>query len=178
MNIWLIIAIAIVAIVVVAVVLDEVFCLIDCDIVPFAGLCALILEGLAYGFYKLVPWVMSWNTDMVVKISFMAVPILLIALIASASICQGKRQWIPWGNFFFFLMSGIVCATFAWISSTGWRIGVISVFSIPMIIAECAIIWEEINPHGGYGYGDHCEVVSTYGLDSRSFEEGQQPWVM
>ncbi len=177
MNIWLIIAIAIVAIVVVSVVLDEVFCLIDCDIVPFAGLCALILEGLAYGFYKLVPWVMSWNTGMVVKIAFLIMPVFLIALIASASICQGKRQWIPWGNFFFFLMSGIVCAVFAWITSTGWRIGIIITFGLPMVIAECSILWREFHPRGGYGYGDHCEIVSTHKWDGH-FEEGQQPWVM
>jgi len=165
------------------------------------GVC--VLEAIVYGFYKLIPWVLSWNTAMMVKISFIAIPITCLLGIMLLCFAMNKEQkLIKCGTLLMlaaFVASVIICPVFAFITSIGWRIGILVFFGIIWAlffgIGLCCIFSKEDHTdhtyNGAHGhavsYGDRAEVVEYYPSrrEYRKSRRGhsvfdeteQQPWI-
>lgn len=189
MSVWLLLALSIMAVgVLVGIVCErnwnwdiEFF---DCLVVAF-GIC--LIEAVVYGFYKLIPWVLDWNAEMIVKISFLAMPtffVLAFALMIAAVVWERERCfYIALTLLLFCIASGIVSAVFAWIPSAAWQIGILIFFGIPFAFLLGVFIWlicskgQQLSSGeaGGYLYsfGDHAEVV-TYYPSRRAYRESRR----
>ncbi len=160
MNTWVIVGGVIVA-------LSLIFNVLRGDLSGL-GVVGLLTEAASYGVVKLIPWVWAWKATILLKVVFLAAPIILIIgfLIAVLSMVIGEEKL---GIIAVYLLAyAISCLVtsgiLALIPSFAWQIVVVSLFVLSCIMSIIYIAVDE----GSYA-GDY---------ELRSFEEGQQPWVM
>jgi len=184
MNAWLIIALGIVVLGALMAILSEVFTWrtewLEWLAYAFA---ACVAEAVVYGFCKLISWALTWDANMVVKVSFIAIPITLflgVAFILLALGLQEKKSSRIFGcvailTVATFVAAVIVCPVFAWVTNIGWRIGILSVLGIPWAFMLATGIYAMLSDEprrnsglfggcGGYAVaeGPHGEYVGYY----------------
>ena len=174
MSIWLVIALSIFAVgIVIGIICQlnwqwniEFFNCLACAF----GAC--VVEAIVYGFYKLIPWVVGWDTNVLTKVSFISIPATLVLavvfVIAGCALDDAKRK-IASRIFFtltavsvaLFVASIFICPVAAWISSTAWRIAIWSpiglVLAFVLAAAICGI-WTDTNN----ATGCHTSYTSTH----------------
>lgn len=184
MNAWLIIGLCVVVLGVILAILSEVFVWRTewLEWLAFAFV-ACVMEAVVYGFCKLIPWVLAWDANMVVKVSFIAIPLTFLLGIAFTLLAlelNEKKSSRIFGCVAvlivaMFVASVIVCPVFAWVTNIGWRIGILSVLGIPLAFILSASIWalfsdepkrisDLSNGCGGFAVaeGPHGECVTYY----------------
>ena len=186
MSIWLVIALSVIALGIVAGIIANKYCqkekldFSDCLAGAFV---VCVFEGIVYIFTKLISWVAGWNADLIVKICFVAMPIILILIVIFAIMTifisghENKYDNICSAIFgllaLLFVASAIMCAVFAWIPSNGWKIGILVFFAIPFVLMLSALIYlmfckknTKKQTSGGSEYvissGPSCEHVEYY----------------
>jgi len=146
---------------------------------------ACFVEAVIYGFVKLVPWVLGWSAELIIKICFLAMPAFIVMafvfIVVGAAISSDTSCWfyIAMIMLLFGIAGGIACAVFAWIPSGAWQTGILIFFAIPFVFILAVLIYlvfdKEQSLNGGYAvsYGDHAEVVGYYS-SRREYKEFQK----
>ena len=181
MTIWIIIAAVIVAL---GLVLSIVSSLIEkwISVNSLMYACALcVAEAVVFGFTKLVAWVFSWHTALIVKITFFMMPLSLLLGVAFLLVGLMTQQGEKWAIATFsmvllFIASAVSCAVFAWISSIAWKVVILSIVGLVLILLLVSLIIDS-KPRA-ICYGDHCEVVEYYrnGREYRAAKKRDAQW--
>ncbi len=163
--VWIAILFAIILIALVFVILDKSFEVGPCyeDVLPYA-IAALLLEGVVFLYYHLIPWVLSWNTNIVVKISFIAMPVIVILGVVFFVISRitHKDKWLERALLTapIAITNAIICMVFAWMTSIVWQIAILSIVGLACVVAIYEI-HKDSKPFAVV-YGDHGECVEYY----------------
>ena len=98
------------------------------------GMFFLFIEGLIYGMARFIPWVLGWNAEMVIKISFIAMPslILLGILVFIYSEISERNTLAPLGGVLIILGVIVGIVSLILISNIAWLIA--ALLFAPMVI--------------------------------------------